>query len=138
MESDENGTSFLEVVHVLGLVVRRAIFPAPEEDPNPFEGQGANDRVKFFTFRRVVIDIVARPLATADREAGKFVESLPVKFGAGLPKIDHSGFGAAFGHRSDAGKTLDIPRCLITGTIGAKEAQQPRGQRGASTGEFAE
>src|SRR5439155_1220822 len=109
-----------------------------EEDPNPFEGQGTNERVKFFTFGRVVIDVVASPLTLGDREAGKLVERLPVKFGAGVPKIDHSGFAAAFGHRSDSGKTLDVAPSLITGTIGAKEAQQPRGQRGASTGEFAE
>jgi hypothetical protein len=107
-ESGENGTSFLEVVHVVGLVVGRPIFPTPEEDPNPFEGQGANDRVKVFTFCRVVINIVARPLATADREAGKFMEGLPVKFRAGLPKMYHSGFAAAFGDRSDAAKALNI------------------------------
>src|SRR5439155_25271276 len=109
-----------------------------EEDPNPFEGQGTNDRVKFFTFGCVVIDIVASPLALGDREAGKLVERLPVKFGAGVPKINHSGFAAAFGHRSDSGKTLDVARSLITGTIGAKEAQQPRGQGGACTREFVE
>src|SRR6266704_536021 len=112
MEGGENRTPFLEYFHVLHVVVRRPIFPASEE--------------------------VASPLALGDREAGKLVERLPVKFGAGVPKINHSGFAAAFGHRSDPGKTLDVARSLITGTIRAKEAQQPRGQRGASTGEFAE
>ena len=138
MERGENRASFLEVVHVFGLVVRRAIFPASEKDPNPFEGQGTNDRVKFFAFARVVLNIVASPLALGEREAGKFVEGLPVKFGAGVPRINHSGFAAAFGHRSDSAKTLGVARRLITRTIRAKEAQQPRGQRRTRTGEFVE
>jgi hypothetical protein len=37
------------------------------------------------------------------------VEGLPVKFGAGLAKINHSGFAAAFSHRSDSRKTVDVP-----------------------------
>src|SRR6266702_1758370 len=138
MEGGENRTPFLEYFHVLHVVVRRPIFPASEEDPNPFEGQGTNDRVKFFTFGCVVIDIVASPLALGKREAGKFVERLPVKFGAGVPKINHSGFAAAFGHRSDSAKTLGVARRLITRRIRAKEAQQPRGKRRSRTGEFVE
>ena len=65
VERGKNRTFFLEVVHVFVLVVRRAIFPAPEKDPNPFEGQGANDRVKFFTFGRVEIDIVTNIVGLA-------------------------------------------------------------------------
>ena len=126
MEGGENRTPFLEDFHVLNVVVRCSIFPASEEDPNPFEGQGTNDGVKFFTFDPVVIDIVASPLALGEREAGKFVEGLPGKFRASASKINHSGFAAAFGHRSDSRKTLGVARSLITGTIGAKEAQQPR------------
>src|SRR2546430_8273802 len=113
MEGGENRTPFLECFHVLHVVVRRPIFPASEEDPNPFEGQGTNDRVKFFTFGCVVIDIVASPLALGDREAGKLVERLPGKFWAGVAKINHPGFSAAFWHRSHSRKTPDVaPRPL--------------------------
>src|SRR2546421_6673545 len=110
MEGGENRTPFLECFHVLHVVVRRPIFPASEEDPNPFEGQGTNDRVKFFTFGCVVIDIVASPLALGDREAGKLTERSAGEFWAGAPEINHSGFAAAFGHPRESGKTLAVGR----------------------------
>src|SRR3989442_14021449 len=96
MEGGENRTPFLECFHVLHVVVRRPIFPASEEDPNPFEGQGTNDRVKFFTFGCVVIDIVASPLALGDREAGKPAARSSVKFWGGVPRIKPLGFAPSF------------------------------------------
>ena len=126
MKGRKEGPSFGKHLHVFVFIVRGPVLPAAKEDADPFEGQGANDRVVFFTFGGVVLDIVAGPLAFGYRKAGKFVEGLPGKFRASASKINHSGFAAAFGHRSDSRKTLGVARSLITGTIGAKEAQQPR------------
>jgi hypothetical protein len=82
MEGGENGTVFFKSFHVFLVVIRSLIFPASEENANPFEGQIANDGVIFFAFGLVVIDVIASPLAAANREAGKFMKGLPVKLGA--------------------------------------------------------
>ena len=121
MEGGENRTPFLEDFHVLDVVVRCPIFPASEEDPNPFEGQGTNDGVKFFTFGRVVIDIIASPLTGGYGEASKFMEGLSVKLGAGPAEVNHSAFAAAFGYRTDSAKGLRVFGLLVTGAIGSKE-----------------
>ena len=122
MQGGKKGASFLEGFEVGVVAVRSPILPAPEEDTNPLERQGANDGVVFLAFGLVVIDVVAGPLALGEGEASKLMEGLPVKLGAGPPKIDHSGFTATLGDRSDAGKTMNTLRRLITRTIGAKEA----------------
>src|SRR4051812_589099 len=127
MERCKHGASLLEAFHILVFVVRRAILPAAKEDPNPFEGQSANNGMVFFTFSRVVIDVVAGPLALADGEPGKLMEGLPVKLGAGLPEIDHSGFATAFGDRRNARKALNVAGQFEARTVSAKEGRQPRG-----------
>src|SRR6266446_993145 len=66
------------------------------------------------------------------------MECLPVKFGAGPPKINHFALPATFGDRSDSGKTLNILGGLIARAIRAKEGQQPRGQRRSGAGQMAE
>ena len=77
MQGGKNGTSFLEGFEVSVVAVRGPILPAPEEDTNPFEGQGANDGVVFLAFGLVVIDVVASPLALGQREAGTLSRRLP-------------------------------------------------------------
>ncbi len=104
----KNWSPFLEDFHVFGVVVRRPVFPAPEEDPNPFKGQSSNDGVIFFAFGSVVIDVVASPLAAGYGEPSELMKALPLKLGAGPPEINHSGFAAAFAHRTDAGKGLNV------------------------------
>src|SRR5258707_7964741 len=89
MEGGKNGTSFLEGLQVFVVVVRSSILPAPEEDADPFEGQGANDGVKFFAFGLVVIDVVLSPLASGQGEAGEFIERFSGKFWAGPTKKKH-------------------------------------------------
>src|ERR1043166_4195609 len=133
MKGRKDGASLGKHLHVIVFIVRRALLPAAKEDADPFEGQGANDRVVFFTFGGVVGDIVAGPLALGNRKASKFVEGLPVKLGAGLTEIGHAAAAAASSDRSDSGKALSVLCSLITGTIGAKESQEPRrhGRAGA-------
>ena len=97
------------------------MLPAVEEDANPFESQRANDGVILFAFGQVVLHVIASPLAFGDREAGKLVESLQVKLGTGPPAINHSGFAAALGDRSDSAKALGILRGLITRAVRAKK-----------------
>src|SRR5258707_14215665 len=92
MEGGKNGTSFLEGLQVFVVVVRSSILPAPEEDADPFEGQGANDGVKFFAFGLVVIDVVLSPLASGQGEAGGFLEGLSGKIGGGPTKKKQFGF----------------------------------------------
>ena len=67
MKGGKDGTLFLEHFHVFILVVRRPVLPAAENNPNPFVGQRANDGVKLFAFGRIIIDVVASPLALVDR-----------------------------------------------------------------------
>ena len=55
--------------------------PTLEEDADPFISQRPNDGVVFFALVRVVLHIIARPLAVGDGEAAKLVKGLPVKLG---------------------------------------------------------
>src|SRR5258707_14942435 len=121
MEGGKNGTSFLEGLQVFVVVVRSSILPAPEEDADPFEGQGANDGVKFFAFGLVVIDVVLSPLASGQGEAGEFMGGLPGKFWGGPAKKDHFGFFPAPGDRSKSAEVLSIFRRLLTRTVGAQK-----------------
>src|ERR1035438_10150400 len=89
MEGGENRTAFFKSFHVFIVVIRSLIFPASEENANPFNGQSANDGVVFFAFGRVVIEVIASPLAVADRKTGKFMKGLPVEFRAGHTKMNH-------------------------------------------------
>ena len=66
------------------------------------------------------------------------MKGLPVKLGTSRPEVDHSGFAAAPGHRSDAGKALHVLRLRIARAVGAKERQQPRCQRGARARQMVE
>jgi hypothetical protein len=50
------------------------------------------------------------------------MEGLPVKLGAGPPKIDHAGLAAALGDRSDAAKAVNILRRRLARAIRTKEA----------------
>ncbi len=120
------------------VVVRLPMLPTPEEDANPFEGQGANDRVIFFAFASVVLDVIASPLALGEGKAGKLMEGLPEEFGTGMSKVHESSFTAASGDRTDPGKGLDISSRLVTRTIRSKSSQEPRRQRGSSPRELAE
>src|ERR1035441_980578 len=70
------------------------------QDANPFVSQRPNDGVVLFALVRVVLHIVARPLAVGDREAAKLVKGLPVKLGTSRASIHDSAFAAALGHRS--------------------------------------
>src|SRR5258707_15448114 len=97
MEGGKNGTSFLEGLQVFVVVVRSSILPAPEEDADPFEGQGANDGVKFFAFGLVVIDVVLSPLASGQGEAGRVNEDVPGKNGGGPAEKDELCFFTALG-----------------------------------------
>ena len=92
----------------------------------------------FFAFGLVVIDVIASPLATANREAGKFMEGLAVKLGAGYPTMDHARSAAAFCDRSYSTKALRILGGLKARTIGPKEGDQPRCQRRASARQVGE
>src|ERR1019366_7912618 len=134
----ENGASFLKGFHVFVLVIGGALLPALKEDANPFVSQRPNDGVVFFALVRVVLHIVARPLAVGDREAAKLVKGLPVKLGTSRASIDDSAFAAALGHRSDAGEALHVERRRIARAVGAKEGQEARCQRGARAGEAGE
>src|SRR5258707_14744990 len=91
MEGGKNGTSFLEGLQVFVVVVRSSILPAPEEDADPFEGQGANDGVKFFAFGLVVIDVVLSPLASGQGEAAGVLENVARKVGGAPGKIRNRG-----------------------------------------------
>ena len=101
MEGCEDGAPFFERFHVCGLVVRRSIFPAMEQDSNPLKCQRTNDRVELLAFSFVVIDVITGPLAIEDRKPSKLVKGLPNKFGTSLPEVDDFGLATALGHRSD-------------------------------------
>src|SRR6266702_2568750 len=138
VEGCKNRPPFLEDFHVLVVVVNRPVFPAPKEDSNPFEGQRSNDGVIFFAFASVVIDVVASPLAAGHGESSEFMETLPLKLGPGPPEINHSGFAAAFGHRTYAAEGLNVLSLRVPRAIGSKECREPRCHHRAGAGELAE
>ena len=125
MERGEDGASLGEVCHVLVIIVGRVIFPATEQDTDPFEGQSTNDGCVLFPFVGVVFDIIASPLAFDYREARKLMKGLPVELGTGPAHIDRFGFTAAFSYRSNSAKTLDVVGARVTGAVGSKKGQEP-------------
>jgi len=122
MQGGENRASLFEGLHIFLFAVGSAILPTFPQNPNPFESQSTNDRVKVFTFIGVVIDIVAGPLRFGYRESGEFMESLAVEFGTSDPEINGSGFAATLGYRCNPREAMNILCGLVTGTIGAKES----------------
>ena len=101
MKRGKNRAPFLKNLHVPGFIVRCAFFPAAEQNANPLEGQRANDRVILFALLGIEINIVACPLAFAERESGKLMKSLPQEFRVRLAAINHAHFSTAFGHGRD-------------------------------------
>ncbi len=138
MEGGENGTVFFKSFQVFIVLIRSLIFPTSEENANPFEGQSANDGVILFAFGPIVIDVIASPLAAANREAGKFMKGLPIRLRAGHPEMDHAGSTTAFCDRSYPANTLSIFGGLETRTIRSKEGDQPRRQRRSSARQVGE
>src|SRR5690242_11567247 len=108
MERGENRTALLERGHVFCLVIGGFVLPAPEQDAEPLEGQRADDGVVFFALGRVVLDIVARPLAAGHREPGKLVKGLADKLRASPPAVNGLAAAAALGYRGD-------PRAALRG-----------------------
>src|SRR2546421_5710284 len=138
MKGGVDGASFGESCQVGVVVISGLSLPASEQDADPFESQAANDGVIFFALGGVIIDVVASPLALGDRETGKFMKGLPVELGTGSPDKDRFGFATTFGHWSDSGKALDVIGALITGTVGAKEGEQPGGHGGSGARQLVE
>src|SRR5207245_11642495 len=112
--------------HVHAEVFNARGFQAPKQHSNPFEGQRSNDCVIFFACASVVIDVVASPLAAGHGESSEFMETLPLKLGTGPPEINHSGFAAAFGHRTYAAEGLNVLSLRVPRAIGSKECREPR------------
>jgi hypothetical protein len=60
LKDGKDGTSFLEGIEIFGLIIGGAVLPAAEENLDSLESQGADDGVIFFTFGRVISDVVGQ------------------------------------------------------------------------------
>ena len=78
--------------------------PALPDDPDPFEGQGADGGVMFFAFGALAVVVSAGPERVLDRLGGELMKGLAKELGTKVAPADTELFAAAFDDRSNAGE----------------------------------
>src|SRR5262245_7994900 len=117
-----------------GLIVRRALLPAPIEDAEPFAGQGSYGGLMGFAL--VALRLVGNlcPASMPDRLRRPFNERLPEELGT-LETPGHPGLLAApFGHWRHAGICLEFGGGGIACALFAAGDEQPGGKPGPAPG----
>ena len=113
-----------------GLIVRRALLPAPIEDADPFEGQGPYGGLMGFALVALLLVVHLCPERMPDRLRRPFNERLPEEPGT-LETPVHPGLLAApFGHWRNAGIFLEFGGGGIACALFAEGDEQPGGEDG--------
>ena len=110
----------VELTEVEVVIVRGSVFPAAEEDADPFEGQGPDGGVKGLPFALEHGDIGPRPAALRERTPGELVERLPEEFGTSLAFVDNTDLAALTLDRGGAAELLHLQGRVVTLPIGAE------------------
>ena len=113
------------------LVVGLAVFPAAEQNANPFESQGPYRGVVLFRFVAVRLVEGFGPFALGDRLAGKLVEGLAREVLTGVADADPVDLAAANVHGGDAAVALHLEGGLVAFPAGA-EGGDESGHGGAA------
>jgi len=86
--------------------IRCAIFPTPEQDPDPFVRQSPNGTLMTFTALNLQLIIRFGPTAPSARMVCKFLKGLPDKFRTGQSPVDPAFCATLFRHGCDARELL--------------------------------
>ena len=81
--------SFGERGQIFALVINHPIFPATENNANPFEGQPSHRRVVPLAPLPLLLIVAARPLRVGNGMTGPLVKALPQNFGQAQRKWIH-------------------------------------------------
>ena len=98
--------AFFESLQVTLFVIRGALLPEPEDDADPFKGQGAHGGVMGFTSGDELFIIGLGPDGVRDRMSGEFVKGLAEKLRATPAPMDSLALAAAIQHRGDSAFNL--------------------------------
>jgi hypothetical protein len=126
-ELEQRRTLFPQTLEIDDLVVRGASLPAPPDDPNPFEGQGADSGVMVFAFGALAEVVSAGPERVLDGLGGKLMKGLAKELGTEVAPTDAELFAAALDDGSDAREAQQFIGSLPATTIRAEGGGQTGG-----------
>jgi hypothetical protein len=78
--------------------------PALPDDPDPFEGEGADGGVMVFVFGALAVVVSAGPERVLNRLSSKLMKGLAKELGTKVTPTDAEEFAAALDDGSDAGE----------------------------------
>jgi hypothetical protein len=118
-----------------GLIVRRALLPAPREDADPCECQGPYGGLMGFALVALLLVVHLCPERMPDRLRRPFDERVPEELWT-LETPVHPGLLATpFGHRRNPGIFLEVGGGGIALALFAEGDEQPRGEDGTRSWE---
>src|SRR5262247_4774991 len=121
-----------------GLLVWRALLPAPREEADPLEGQGSYGGLMGLALVALLLGVHLGPEGMADRFRRPCDERLPEEVWT-LEAPVHPGLLAApFGHRRNPGIFLEFGGGGIAFALFAEGDEQPGGEDGARSWESLE
>ena len=121
-------------------IVRGALFPTGEEDPDLFKGHGAHSSM--VTFAATALGLVTRlgPRAVTDGACKELIEALAQELWAGTAAVDAgilAGlFSAGDAHGANAAQIQQVAGNFESVAVGAEGRQQSRGQYSAGSGKL--
>ena len=98
----------MEALEIAGFAIRCAILPAAVDDPDPFEGEGAQGLMVAIAFVQLLLVVGSCPRAKADRLACKFVKALAKELWASPPPMHRLAPATAPGHRRNTHILLEL------------------------------
>jgi hypothetical protein len=121
-------------------IVRGALFPTSEEDPDPFEGHCAHSGM--MTFAATALGLVTRlgPRAVTDGAFTELMEALAQELWAGTAAVDAGIFAGLFSagdaHGGNAAQIQQVADNFEAVAVGAEGGQQSWGQCRAGSGQI--
>jgi hypothetical protein len=132
---DQRCATATKGLEIDGLIVRRALLPAPIEDAEPFERQGPYGGLMGFALVALLLGVNLRPERMPARLRSPFNERLPEELWT-LETPVHPGLLAApFSHRRNAGIFLEFGGGGIACALFAEGDEQRGGKDGTRSWE---
>ena len=107
-------------VEIDGVIVRRPVLPAAEQNPHPFEGQRAQRGMVGIASPPLLVVVPACPAREANGLVRVLVKRLLEELGTGQAVMDPAALPAPLGDRGDAGVGLELGRRVPAGAVGAE------------------
>lgn len=127
--------SFGERHQIPALVISHPIFPATENNANPFKRQPSHRCVVPLAPLPLLSIVTSRPLRVGNRMTGPFVKTLPHKLRTSPAKMYPLLFPASFHHWRDPTVGLYFLGAGVTFPLGPKRCQQAWCQHCSRCGE---